>query len=110
MELSGEACPGSERLHRGLREIHKLRTGRARSSHRTRTQGDCGGMLTACLVNPDDLDAVTRLVISNEGCDVFGSRDGVAAQCSDLISGFETRLCGGGATNDAIDCCARSIF
>jgi len=42
------------------------------SSHRTRTQGHGGGMLTACLVNPDDLDAVTRIVISNEGCDVFG--------------------------------------
>ena len=29
-------------------------------------------MLTAYLVNPDDLDVVTRIVISDEGCDVIG--------------------------------------
>ena len=67
-------------------------------------------MLTAYLVNPDDLDAVTRIVISNQGCDVFGCCDGVAAQCSDLISGFETRLRGSGATDNALDCCARRLF
>jgi hypothetical protein len=35
----------------------------AGSSHRTCTQGDCGRVLTPCLVHPDDPDAVSRIVI-----------------------------------------------
>ena len=67
-------------------------------------------MLTACLVQPDDLDAITRIVISQPGGDVFGGCDGVAGQCSDLISGFEAGLGGCRATDNALDYRARRLF
>ena len=52
---------------RAVRPATAARGPAAGSSHRTRTQGDCGGMLTAYLIDPDDLDAVTRVVVSHEG-------------------------------------------